>query len=511
MAEKDWLPPVGDWLAHHAGPALIELPTSVPEPEPSGRGELSGDQSLAESSAARVKQMLERRERSLSRPSSNRGLAAPTGSTPAAVLSRPARPLLPRSFPQHAVWPVKANPAASDAGKDLIASLQARLAHVEKLNQHQAAKITKLSQELNAEKAEKVLLRRALDLAEAEHGAMEEAEEDVEQEVQLLRSERDEYKEQVQAMTKFLRDYGLTWVGEEDHEDHGDYRSPNGEATVAGQLSRPSSALEAPEVVDVQAMTARVLELNGLVEGARVQRTKSHPGAPVHARFVADETLPLTFFKDGVKLGHCAFQCYNSRGAQQLIQDIMDGYFPYELKKDYPDGVMLKVIDRTADTYALWKEHASPFDRDLASDGDRLAVGQVLNSGQGSEKVVRAGKIFEVQERRPPGVGRVGSRPPDREVSLLSHTRSEKDPIARLQVRMDQDHRAVFSLELWQTVGHLEDAVEQWCLDEGIPGLKGSHLRTAFPPRSYSDRAQSMSDADLAPSATLFVESAREG
>eukprot|EP00913_Durusdinium_trenchii_P033598 g31451.t1 len=63
----------------------------------------------------------------------------------------------------------------------------------------------------------------------------------------------------------------------------------------------------------------------------------------------------------------------------------------------------------------------------------------------------------QVQERRPPGVGRVGSRPPDREVSLLSHTRSEKDPIARLQVRMDQDHRAVFSLELWQTVGHLED------------------------------------------------------
>ena len=31
-----------------------------------------------------------------------------------------------------------------------------------------------------------------------------------------------------------------------------------------------------------EAMTARVLELNGLVEGARVQRTKSHPGAPVH-------------------------------------------------------------------------------------------------------------------------------------------------------------------------------------------------------------------------------------
>lgn len=32
--------------------------------------------------------------------------------------------------------------------------------------------------------------------------------EDVEDEVRLLRIERDEYKEQFQAMTKFLQDYG---------------------------------------------------------------------------------------------------------------------------------------------------------------------------------------------------------------------------------------------------------------------------------------------------------------
>lgn len=91
------------------------------------------------------------------------------------------------------------------------------------------------------------------------------------------------------------------------------------------------------------------------------------------------------------------------------------------------------------------------------------------------------------------------------QVSLLVPTRPEKDPIARVQVRIDQDHRAVFSLEVWQTVGDLEDAVEQWCLDEGLDGLRGGHLRTAFPPRSYTDREQSMSDAQLVPSATLLV------
>eukprot|EP00438_Fugacium_kawagutii_P013566 Skav234770 [mRNA] locus=scaffold2396:235519:249716:- [translate_table: standard] len=208
----------------------------------------------------------------------------------------------------------------------------------------------------------------------------EDAQEDFEQE------ERDEYKEQVQAMTKFLRDYGgsvrrdggtnsscgLTWVGEEPEpslaEDLG--------GTVAAQLSRPGSgaALTASEVVDVQVLSSRVSELNGLVEGARVQR--SAHGGPNYARLVAsDEILPLTFFQDGVKLGPCAFQFYHSRAATQLIQDIMDGYFPYELKQDYPDGVMLKVIDRVSQTYAVWKESAGRHDRDLAEGADRLAVG----------------------------------------------------------------------------------------------------------------------------------------
>ncbi|CAL1160894.1 unnamed protein product [Cladocopium goreaui] len=62
----------------------------------------------------------------------------------------------------------------------------------------------------------------------------------------------------------------------------------------------------------------------------------------------------------------------------------------------------------------------------------------------------------------------------DCRVSLLVPTRPEKDPIARVQ-----------------------DAVEQWCLDEGLDGLRGGHLRTAFPPRSYTDREQSMSVAWL--------------
>ena len=59
--------------------------------------------------------------------------------------------------------------------------------------------------------------------------------------------------------------------------------------SLAQRLSRPE------KLVDVQLLRGRVEELNSLVEGARVQR--SAVAGTVHARLVADEMLPLTFFE----------------------------------------------------------------------------------------------------------------------------------------------------------------------------------------------------------------------
>lgn len=34
------------------------------------------------------------------------------------------------------------------------------------------------------------------------------------------------------------------------------------------------------------------------------------------------------------------------------MSDILDGYFPYDLKTKYPDGVPLKPVDLTDETYS---------------------------------------------------------------------------------------------------------------------------------------------------------------
>ena len=35
----------------------------------------------------------------------------------------------------------------------------------------------------------------------------------------------------------------------------------------------------------------------------------------------------------------------------QILSDLLDGYFPYILKVKYPNGVFLKVVDKTDEKY----------------------------------------------------------------------------------------------------------------------------------------------------------------
>ena len=45
------------------------------------------------------------------------------------------------------------------------------------------------------------------------------------------------------------------------------------------------------------------------------------------------------------------FYPYYSKQAQSVLSDILDGYFPFDLKKKYPEGVPLKPVDLVDETY----------------------------------------------------------------------------------------------------------------------------------------------------------------
>ncbi len=51
--------------------------------------------------------------------------------------------------------------------------------------------------------------------------------------------------------------------------------------------------------------------------------------------------LDLIIYKDGMWFRNGPLRQWNLKIAKDFIKDIMDGFFPYELKEEYPDGISI--------------------------------------------------------------------------------------------------------------------------------------------------------------------------
>lgn len=336
-------------------------------------------------------------------------------------------------------------------------------------------------------------------------------------------------------MTDFLEDHGLAWVGPEEvssnSEEEGTVEpvAQNSQDSPKGFRDGLPSKQPVTQTLDIKVIEAKVQSLNEMVD-SDAHIVSQAVGGAVHARLSSNNygmPLPLIFFADGLKLGEWAFQQFDSPSSQHLIRDILEGYFPYVLKDDFPNGVELKVVNRTAHKYSEWLSGHASSDKEVVDNGDRLApvggyaLGQARDVREQMlaklpEKVIRDGQVCDVREEvaKKLGMGsavRNTSAPPASRdqhlVSLLKESRERNAPVAKLQVKVEGSERIVFEMEHSQTIGDLEDAVVDWCNIHNMPIAPSSQilLRTAFPPQGYPDRSRSLMDAGLTPTASLFV------
>jgi len=63
------------------------------------------------------------------------------------------------------------------------------------------------------------------------------------------------------------------------------------------------------------------------------------------------EEVAIFFFANGLMIKGFPFYPYYAKQAQSVLSDILDGYFPYDLKKLYPEGAPLKPVDLCDETY----------------------------------------------------------------------------------------------------------------------------------------------------------------
>eukprot|EP00658_Telonema_sp_P-2_P037484 TRINITY_DN26957_c0_g1_i1.p1 TRINITY_DN26957_c0_g1~~TRINITY_DN26957_c0_g1_i1.p1 ORF type:complete len:303 (+),score=51.81 TRINITY_DN26957_c0_g1_i1:1-909(+) len=80
----------------------------------------------------------------------------------------------------------------------------------------------------------------------------------------------------------------------------------------------------------------------------------------------------LIFWKDGFQMDYGAHRPYKFKHNRAFVQDLLDGFFPFELRDKFPKGVPLSVVDRTWELFDGTKNHR-PFSQ--AGQGQRLGDG----------------------------------------------------------------------------------------------------------------------------------------
>ncbi|NXP08954.1 UBX11 protein, partial [Thinocorus orbignyianus] len=87
--------------------------------------------------------------------------------------------------------------------------------------------------------------------------------------------------------------------------------------------------------IDFDLILENVKDLN-MLAGEGTAQIEHTPGG---ARLRQAEPLPLTLYQNGIVMSNGPFRPYEEPSTQQCLQDIMDGYFPSELQRRYPDGI----------------------------------------------------------------------------------------------------------------------------------------------------------------------------
>jgi len=455
----------------------------------------------------------------------------------------------------------RASPRGGPGGGDVVSSMANRLGALEReLADERAAsrakdlRIASLEREVKAERA-------AAKKAGGSGGGGGEGGPDagggkVSQEVaNALKREVKRLRKQVWEMECFLHDYGMIWVGdggeeqeeeqqeeEEEREEEGAGEAeegagprPAGEVGESGDKKRNTKGVTRDGAFEynIGVLVKQVEELNYVAgDGTKEVQVGKHG----ERRFQEAEALPLAVYRDGILLKEGPFRGFaEDKSARAFIIDILDGYFPYELKDHYPDGVPFLLIDKSTEDYRKPFKAFSGQGRQAGGGGAAGAVtvqeagwshaarGQAMGReaflNRLPKNVVKGGRVISIRDDiaemvgkqgQGQGQGSAGGGPKTVVVNtpamdLLSGGADLTPvPISTLQVKSEDGATTfVIKMRFDETVGDLRAYLEEPRTRAGF-NASGYDVRTPFPNRSYSD-TETLADAGLVPNAVIIL------
>lgn len=209
-------------------------------------------------------------------------------------------------------------------------------------------------------------------------------------EIEQVYEENKLLKEHLDYIQDFLASYGLKWKGLEIEGDLNITQlKEDTEECNQPQMFRNNL----PKEIELPVLEMKVGELNHMI----LKETGTNDiviGKDGIRRFEPKKAKNIVFFKDGVILDGFPLYKYGTKIAVGLIADLYDGFFPKQLEKTFPDGVLLKIIDKLDERHAdLSKNRIKGID---SSIGKPMSKQEFLNKIP--KKIIRNGEIVDVRE-----------------------------------------------------------------------------------------------------------------
>ncbi|XP_058574507.1 UBX domain-containing protein 11 isoform X4 [Neofelis nebulosa] len=313
---------------------------------------------------------------------------------------------------------------------------------------------------------------------------------------------------QVGEMERFLSDYGLQWVGEpedqEDSEDNSDSEDGNTDWMTAKKFWKPGDSLAPPEV-DFDRLLASLKDLCELVVEGDTQVTPMPGGARLHVL----EPIPLKLYRNGLMMFDGPFRPFHDPSTQRCLRDILDGFFPSELQRLYPDGVPFKVSDLRSQVY--------PENRLELFPGSRMTAEKFLN--RLPKFVIRRGEVIDIRgpirdtlQNCCPLPARIQEIVVETPALAAERERSQESPesqaplLSMLRIKSENGEQAfLLMMRPEDTVGDVRTLLAQ---ARAVDATTFEIIST-FPPTVYHDDTVTLQAAGLVPNAALLLRASR--
>ncbi|CAM9742855.1 unnamed protein product [Chrysoparadoxa australica] len=319
--------------------------------------------------------------------------------------------------------------------------------------------------------------------------------------MEAKRKENEDLRQQNQEMQSFLADYGLVWVGGEAKKKH-----------------RMIEGLQ----VSHRDLLQKLQQLNELVGSEQGQIVTSKDGRKAQLQQL--DHVEVTVWLNGLVVDESSLRPFTDPAVKRFIQDVMDGYFPSEFMKRFPNGFLIRVHDKSTEPGPSARKRSSegavtlqaagsyastqgmkeqpPSDVDKARFLSRLPASVICN---GRVVEVRADVQRRLEGAAPAQEQRVVDTAPRQEGEMTANLQPTQSPLTRWlvpQVRVgDGKRKLLVMLPYRATVGELRASLAQE-LPHAAEGIK---ISSAFPARAHADDSRTLQQEELVPTAVLHV------